>query len=589
MLVIQDGPKKVIRCPLCRATTPVPKKGVDVIPQNVRLWHEAEIAMCEAKIKKEAPSKCGECCRVPALPTVSFCCACCMFLCQPCHEHHCISRKSMNHKILNLKDARKREISEELKHHIPPPPLHCEEHTDTEVKFYCTNCSSLVCIQCTVIQHAGHKFEEIKNYAQNQKHILNHTAQLMPDAITKLNESIANGKATTDKVGKRKAAVNDTIRNAFKELRKALDEREKALLAQISEISTSKLTHLQIQMQEMVSLRDEMISCCEAISEAQKNHTDIQLLSVVMVLQTRLQELLKKFSTMTPQLQDDTVATVVKTATLVSEIGTFGSVRKCRDYKSLNKPVMTISGVNAPYFVAIHDSGDIFITSCSYHCIRVFDKNGTRKAIIGSQGVGDGQFSSPLGITVSGDVMFVAENGGNRIQKLTVTGEFLMKFGTHGSKCGQMSSPWGMCLSSNGNVYVTDYSNSRIQVFDPSGNLSHIINGPELRGPEAIAFDPCGNLHVADYSSKCVNVFTVDGNYVRQYGNGLLQGPAGIAIDQDGYCLVGDWNRKSLCIFDPQGNFVHFVPTAGSTCGIALDKEGFIYVVDYGSNCVYKY
>ena len=561
-----------------------------MIPQNARLRHEAEIAMCEAKIKKEAPSECGECCRVPALPTVSFCCTCCMFLCQPCHEHHCISRKSMNHKILNLKDARNRDISEELKQHIPAQPLHCQEHTDTEVKFYCTNCSSLVCIQCTVIQHAGHKFEEIKNYAQKQKDDLYQSAQSMPDAITKLNKAIVNGKAMMEKVGKRKVAVNNTIQSAFQELRKALDDREKALLAQSSEIATSKLTHLQIQMQEMVSLRDKMISCCEAISEAQKTHTDTQLLSVVMVLQTQLQEVTKKFTAMTPQLrEDDTIATVLNTTTLVSEMSTFGSIIKRRDYKSLSKPVMTISGVNAPYFVAVHDSGDIFVTSCSYHCIRVFDKNGTRKAIIGSQGVGVGQFSSPLGITISGDVMFVAENGGNRIQKLSVTGKFLMKFGTHGSSSGQMSSPWGMCLSSNGNLYITDYTNSRIQVFNSNGIFSHIINGPELRGPEAIAFDPCGNLHVADYSSKCVNVFTVDGNYIRRYGGGLLQGPAGIAVDQDGYCLVGDWNRKSLCIFDPQGNFVHFVPTTGSVCGIALDKEGFVYIVDYGSNCVYKY
>ena len=561
-----------------------------MIPQNARLRHEAEIAMCEAKIKKEAPSECGECCRVPALPTVSFCCTCCMFLCQPCHEHHCISRKSMNHKILNLKDARYRDISEELKQHIPAQPLHCQEHADTEVKFYCTNCSSLVCIQCTVIQHAGHKFEEIKNYAQKQKDDLNHSAQSMPDAITKLNKAIVNGKAMTEKVGKRKVAVNNTIQSAFQELCKALDDREKALLAQSSEIATSKFNHLQIQMQEMVLLRDKMISCCEAISEAQKSHTDTQLLSVVMVLQTRLQEVMKKFTAMTPQLrEDDTIATVLDTTTLVSEISTFGSIRKRRDYKSLSKPVMTISGVNAHYFVAVHDSGDIFVTSCSYHCIRVFDKNGTRKAIIGSQGNGVGQFSSPLGITISGDVMFVAENGGNRIQKLSVTGKFLLKFGTHGSSSGQMSSPWGMCLSSNGNLYITDYTNSRIQVFNSNGIFSHIINGPELRGPEAIAFDPCGNLHVADYSSKCVNVFTVDGNYIRRYGSGLLQGPAGIAVDHDGYCLVGDWNRKSLCIFDPQGNFVHFVPTAGSICGIALDEEGFVYVVDYGSNCVYKY
>ena len=77
----------------------------------------------------------------------------------------------------------------------------------------------------------------------------------------------------------------------------------------------------------------------------------------------------------------------------------------------------------------------------------------------------DGHFSLPTGIAISGDVMFVAENRGNRTQELTVTGEFLMKFGTKGSGNGQLCHAWGMCLSSNGNVYVTEYTNSRVQVF----------------------------------------------------------------------------------------------------------------------------
>ena len=552
--------------------------------------------MYEMKIKKDTPSECGECSRVPPQPIVAFCCTCHRFLCKPCHEHHCVSRYlALNHKVLELEEARKRDISEELKQQIPPPAVHCQEHTDTEVKFYCTSCKILVCIQCTVIQHAGHKFEEIKNYAQKQKDDLKQSAQSMPDAITKLNEAIVNWKAMTEKVGKRKVAVNDTIQSAFQELRKALDEREKALLAQNSEMATSKLTSLQLQMEEMASLRDEIISCCTAISEAQRCYTDAQLLSVVTVLQTRLQELTKKFTAMTLQLrEDDTISTVVPTSTLVSEISTFGSIKthQPRDYKSLSKPIMTISGINAPYNVAVHNSGDIFVTSFSDHCIRVFDKNGRKKAQIGSHGNGEGQFNSPLGIAISGDVMFVAENGGNRIQKLTVTGEFLMKFGTPGSGNGQLSNPWGMCLSSNGNVCVTDYSNSRVQVFNPDGTSSNIIKGEGtnvLKGPEAVAIDSHRNLHVADYKSKCVKVFTVDGNYIRQYGSGILQRPAGIAVDQDGYCLVGDWSGQSLCIFDPQQNFVHSVPATNYICGIALDKEGFIYVVDYGSNCVYKY
>ena len=68
-----------------------------------------------------------------------------------------------------------------------------------------------------------------------------------------------------------------------------------------------------------------------------------------------------------------------------------------------------------------------------------------------------------------------------------------------------------------------------------------------------------------------------------------MQGPAGVTVDQDGYCLVGDWEGKSLCIFDPQGHFIHSVPTAGTSCGVTLDKEGFVYIVDYSSSCVYKF
>ena len=62
-----------------------------------------------------------------------------------------------------------------------------------------------------MVQHAGHKFEEIKNYAQKQKDDLKQSAQSVPDAITKLNKAIVNGKAMMKKVGKRKVAVNDTI------------------------------------------------------------------------------------------------------------------------------------------------------------------------------------------------------------------------------------------------------------------------------------------------------------------------------------------------------------------------------------------
>ena len=88
-------------------------------------------------------------------------------------------------------------------------------------------------------------------------------------------------------------------------------------------------------MEEITSLRDEISSCSEAISEAQRSHTDAQLLSIVTVLHARLEELMNKFSVIPLQLQeDDTITTDVKTTSLVSEISTFGSItkRQPRDY-----------------------------------------------------------------------------------------------------------------------------------------------------------------------------------------------------------------------------------------------------------------
>lgn len=187
--------------------------------------------------------------------------------------------------------------------------------------------------------------------------------------------------------------------------------------------------------------------------------------------------------------------------------------------------------------------------------------------------------------------MFPRASGSNRIQKLTVTGEFLMKLGTQGLGNGFLSNPSGICLSSNGNVFVTEISNSRVQVFNPDGTFSSIIKGKgegALQQPYAVAFDPSDNLHVADYSSKCVKVFTADGNYVRKYGSGILQSPTGIAVDRDGYCIVGDGSRKYLAIFTPHGNLVHSVPNFPAW-GVTLDKECFVYVTNCTNGPCFKF
>jgi len=614
-LLIEEEGSKTIRCPTCETSTSIPEKGIEAIPQNTYLSHQRMVAKLESQIR-ESSNECSECTRYPPQPIVAFCYTC-QFLCKICHEQHCFSKIKRNHKLLRVEDARKSNITEELKQHIPPLPRYCQKHTHEEANFYCTECETFICMKCAITHNREHTCEDLNKVAQKQRDDLSQNILSIVDAIKKLNEAIANGQVMSEKVEQRKAEVNGSIQSAFQELHNAQEKRKEELLDQSRMLAKIKSTKLNIQMKELASLRNDIRFCSEVICEAQKKYTDAQLLSVVTVLRTRLQELMKKFSAMDLQLQDDgTVTTVLETTTLVSEICSFGSINKGqpRDYKSLSKPVMTISGPKKPHSVAVHCSGDIFVTSHHDHCVHVFDKNGRKKKTIGSQGSDNGQFLFPTGIFISEDVVFVADNGNNRVQKLKVTGEFIMNIGTQGSRNAKFYHPCDICFASNGKGYVTEYFSKTLRVFNPNGELSSIVNRqrttvlkvPEtdlcgnihcdyfskranVLSAEAVALDPHENLHVTDYSSKCVRVFSADGNYIHKYGSGQLQSPSGIAIDQNGYSLVGDWERKSLCIFDLRGHFVHSIPTFGNTCGITIDKVGFVYVVDYGSNCVYKY
>ena len=90
----------------------------------------------------------------------------------------------------------------------------------------------------------------------------------------------------------------------------------------------------------------------------------------------------------------------------------------------------------------------------------------------GQNGSGDGQFIIPFGLAVApnGDV-YVADYGNNRIQVFDANGVFELKWGTPGTLDGQMSTPNGVAVDLGGNVYVTDTGNNRIQKFSATGTF----------------------------------------------------------------------------------------------------------------------
>jgi|SRR5215204_5448201 len=104
------------------------------------------------------------------------------------------------------------------------------------------------------------------------------------------------------------------------------------------------------------------------------------------------------------------------------------------------------------------------------------------KGLWGRFGTGDGEFDRPRGIAVDSDGnVYVADSGNNRIQKFNSTGVFLDKWGQRGNDAGQFIKPAHVAVDSNNDIYVTeDFRgvlfpttdiNVRIQKFTKTGDF----------------------------------------------------------------------------------------------------------------------
>jgi len=142
-------------------------------------------------------------------------------------------------------------------------------------------------------------------------------------------------------------------------------------------------------------------------------------------------------------------------------------IREPRDYTTLQSPQQSVTnfGGNYVYALSFHEDGKMYVTQS--HSLRILNPDGSAERSYGSNGSGDGQFSNPEGVAVWGDTVYVCDSSNHRIQKLSTSGNFISKFGVNGSGEGQFSYPRGICIDLEGKMFVADYSNNRIQMFEP--------------------------------------------------------------------------------------------------------------------------
>src|SRR5574344_1700655 len=143
-----------------------------------------------------------------------------------------------------------------------------------------------------------------------------------------------------------------------------------------------------------------------------------------------------------------------------------------------------------PISVLPNDDGTIWVVSYGTNEIVKFDVNGL--VVERKRGQLNG-FDRPMDIIRLNDgKMLVSESAGDRLSLLDKNGNFIKYIGSKGINEGQFVGPEYMASDSYGNIYVTDFGNARVVVFDSEGNaLLHFGNKTAdfegLKSPTGIA------------------------------------------------------------------------------------------------------
>ena len=637
-LALRAGHDKPFPCPECRNDTVLPQNDPDRLPTAFFVNRMAELHAKMEKAHGKVEAMCEQCSESKA---VAFCRQCTEFICDDCVKLHKKLKVFTAHKVTTLEELKEGGAKRIFLKQTPPPM--CKAH-DEQMKIYCYECKHLICRDCVLDDHTGHKYEFVKKAAPAVKEKLVECLAPLRETQVSLCDANVVIRLTKSDLERQGASAAASIEQSFQELHDILERRKRELLEKTLSLMKGKLDRLSVQEKGIDMASGTVQSLVEFVEQNIENATDEELMTIHTQMLNRIDEETKKHqqssaADLEPVEEADIVVGVEcaeelkklcqeKAVVITSTVDPFkstvqgGGTRSAEINKASKVTLHTVFSCTKQQKKPVTVKARLLNTvSGAVIQAKTWQKQiGTHKIeytptirghhnleitvnglpVAGSPfpvlvKIPPTQLGKPIkvypgfrgqGIALNshGEIVFVEQNGD--ILLLDKTGNQLSRIekSQHGFK-----SLFGVAVDDEDNIYVTDYDNKSVFKFDKHGTKiksvqpavdRFIARGIAVSGDQVI---------VADENNDQLLFFTRD----LQLANTIdfpSETPVGIACDQDGKIYVCGFSSKSVQVFSAQGDLLYSFTDKGST-SCKLDQPhsicvsgDLIYVTEWGDN-----
>ena len=177
--------------------------------------------------------------------------------------------------------------------------------------------------------------------------------------------------------------------------------------------------------------------------------------------------------------------------------------------------------ISGPHGLAVDRDDNVWVTDIGAHTVIKFTPKGRVLMVLGQKDTPtetEATFNMPTHLAFGpSDEIYVSDGYGNsRIVKFSSDGKYLTAWGKKGKAAGEFDAPHTLAIDAQGQVYVGDRENYRVQIFDPNGKF--LTEWTHLGSPWGLSLASDGYLYMSDGYNNRVSKLNLQGQLLGTFG-----------------------------------------------------------------------